>query len=57
MNCNVATGTYSIKSVMELADFYEKHSESLDLIRDKMKVYDLTYPQIKILDMGFWQLD
>lgn len=55
-NCKVATGTYSIKSVMQLADFYEKHAESLDLIRDKMKVYDLTYPQMKILDMGFWQL-
>ena len=57
MNCNVATGTYSIKSVMQLDEFYEKHTERLDLIRDKMKVYDLTYPQIKILDMGFWQLD
>lgn len=54
--CKVATGTYSIKSVMQLADFYEKHAESLDLMRDKMKVYDLTYPQMKILDMGFWQL-
>lgn len=55
-NCKVTIGTYSIKSVMQLADFYEKYAESLDLIRDKMKVYDLTYPQMKILDMGFWQL-
>lgn len=55
-NQKVATGNYNIKSVLQLADFYEKNVDRLEPIREKMKVYDLPYPQMKMLDMGFWQI-
>lgn len=52
----VATGNYNIKSVLQLADFYERNTERLEPVRNGMKVYNLTYPQMKMLDMGFWQI-
>lgn len=53
---NVATGTYSIKSVLQLADFYENNAGKLDEVQKSMMVFDLPYPQMKIIDMGFWQI-
>lgn len=41
---------------MQLVDFYEENSERLESARSKMKVEDMPYPQMKVLDMGFWQL-
>ena len=55
-NQKVATGNYNIKSVLQLVDFYEKNAYKLEPIRNKMKVYDLPYPQMKMLDIGFWQI-
>lgn len=55
-NQKVATGNYNIKSVMQLVDFYENNTELLESVRAKMKVEGIPYPQMKILDMGFWQL-
>lgn len=52
----VATGNYSIKSVLQLVDFYVLHEEQLESVRNGMKVHHLTYPQMKVLDMGFWQI-
>lgn len=50
-NQKIATGNYNLKSIMQHVDFYEKNSERL-----KMKVENMPYPQMKLLDMGFWQL-
>lgn len=41
---------------MQLVDFYKHNEEQLEKIRMKMKIEDITYPQMKILDMGFWQI-
>lgn len=52
----VTSGIYNIKSLEKLADFYEKNHDCLEKVRSKMKVDDLPYPQMKLLDMGFWQI-
>ena len=52
----VATGTYNKDSVKSLAEFYEKYNEKLDLERSKWGDEDIEYPQMKLLDMGFWQM-
>lgn len=53
---NVTTGMYNIKSLLKLADFYEKNNDRLEEVRKRLKVYGLPYPQMKLLDMGFWQI-
>lgn len=55
-NRKVATGIYNIKSVLQLVDFYEKNEDRLDQVRQNMTVFNLPYPQMKIIDMGFWQI-
>lgn len=55
-NQDVTTGTYGIKSLLKLVDFYEINSARLEKARKGLKVYDLPYPQMKLLDMGFWQI-
>lgn len=52
----VATGTYSLNSIKQLVDFYENNSTQLEPVREKMKVEEMLYPQMKLLDMGFWQV-
>ena len=41
---------------MQLVDFYKENSAQLGLVRKKMKVKGMRYPQMKLLDMGFWQI-
>ena len=48
--------TYQKKSLRELVDFYEAHNDRLEDARRGMRTEDLTYPQLKLLDMGFWQI-
>ena len=52
----VTTQEYSTNSVLKLVDFYEEHNDRLEEARRRMRVGDLTYPQMKLLDMGFWQV-
>ncbi len=52
----VSTGNYNMQSILKLVDFYEKHYEALEEARNQLTVYDLKYPQMKLLDMGFWQI-
>ena len=52
----VTTGEYSPESVLRLVDFYEAHNDHLEEARRGMRTEDLTYPQMKLLDMGFWQI-
>lgn len=47
---------YNEDSLLELADFYEEHNDRLEEARRGMRVGDLSYPQMKLLDMGFWQV-
>ena len=48
--------TYHEKSLLELADIYEAHNDRLEEARRGMRTEDLVYPQMKLLDMGFWQV-
>lgn len=54
--CKVTTREYSLDSVLRLVDFYEEHNDRLEAARRGMQREDLTYPQMKLLDMGFWQI-
>lgn len=51
----VTTGIYNIKSLLKLVDFYDTNCVRLEETRKRLKVYDLPYPQMRLLDMGFWQ--
>ena len=48
--------TYHEDSLLELADIYEAHNDRLEEARRGMRTEDLVYPQMKLLDMGFWQV-
>ena len=52
----VTTREYSLESVRKLAKFYEAHNDRLEEARRGMRTEDLVYPQMKLLDMGFWQI-
>ena len=52
----VTTQEYSLKSVLRLVDFYEVHNDRLEEVRRGMRNDDLIYSQMKLLDMGFWQI-
>ena len=48
--------SYNKDSLLELAAFYEAHNDRLEEARRGMRTEDLVYPQMKLLDMGFWQI-
>lgn len=52
----VATGNYNINSIRMLADFYVSNFEKLEKARSGFHIYGMPYPQMKLLDMGFWQI-
>lgn len=52
----VTTGIYNLKSLLRLVDFYENNCARLEETRKGLMVYDLPYLQMKLLDMGFWQI-
>lgn len=51
-----STGNYNLQSLLKLVDFYERNFVRLEEARRAFKVYNLPYPQMKLLDMGFWQI-
>ena len=54
---DVSMGSYSINSLLELADFYEKNKNEFEIIRKNLKVDEnLLYPQMKLIDMVFWKI-
>ena len=48
--------SYNEDSLLELANIYEAHNDRLEEARRGMRTDDLIYPQMKLLDMGFWQV-
>ena len=52
----VASGIFGKNSIMSLIDFYEENETKLEATRKGLKVSGLAYPQMKLLDMGFWQI-
>lgn len=61
----VTTGNYNIASLQKLIKFYEEHQEKLENLRSEFLIkyeFDgeektLDYPQMKLLDIGFWKID
>ena len=61
---NVTTGNYNIASLQKLIKFYEEHQEKLENLRSEFLIkyeFDgeektLDYPQMKLLDIGFWKI-
>lgn len=51
----VTTGTYRKKSLLRLVDFYKNNQDRFEEARKNFWIGDLQYPQMKVLDMGFWQ--
>ena len=60
----VTTGNYNIASLQKLIKFYEEHQEKLENVRSEFLIkyeFDgeektLDYPQMKLLDIGFWKI-
>lgn len=52
----VAVGSYKIKSIIQLAKFYQNNFSELEEVRKELLIEDILYPQMKLLDMGFWQI-
>ena len=52
----VARGTFNLKSIAELAKLYKGNYDEFEMVRQKLWVKDVKYPQMKLLDMGFWQI-
>lgn len=55
-NEKAATGIFNINSILDLVEFYNSHYSKFEKARNQMKVFDLEYPQMKILDSCFWQI-
>ena len=55
-NKEVASGQFGEKSIKSLIEFYEKNASQLEAARKRLKACELSYPQMKLLDMGFWQI-
>ena len=52
----VTTQEYSQNSLLKLVGFYEEHNDRLEEARRGFEDDGLMYPQMKLLDMGFWQV-
>lgn len=54
--CNVSFGIYNKKSLLRLIEFYESNTRTFKPILTNMKIGSIPYPEMKFLDMGFWQI-
>lgn len=56
-NQGVTTGNYNVQSLRKLSKFYEDNYDILEQVRKGMKIENrIEYPQMKLLDMAFWQI-
>ena len=54
----VASGSFSKNSILFLCDYYMTNESQLEKVRSGMKLEsnDAEYPQMKLLDMAFWEM-
>ena len=56
----ISTGNYNEASLSKLIEFYKENNEKLEQIRNNSQIksnsLNIKYPQMKILDMIFWNL-
>lgn len=55
-NKKVASGQFGKNSLLSLVKFYEENDTQFEDARRGLKACGLSYPQMKLLDMGFWQI-
>jgi hypothetical protein len=55
-NKKVAPRKFNMDSLIKLAQFYQQNYDVLEEARSKLPLKDIYYPQMKLLDMGFWQI-
>lgn len=52
----IASASYNLKSILSLCRFYQDNSVIFDEACSDMKIGEIPYPQMKFLDMGFWEI-
>lgn len=54
----IASGSFSRNSILSLCDYYMTNESQLEKVRSGMKLEsnDAEYPQMKLLDMAFWEM-
>jgi hypothetical protein len=55
---NIKPACFSQKSIQALANFYLENEKTFEETRAKLRIHEsgVMYPQMKFLDMGFWQM-
>lgn len=54
---HIARGVFNRTSLIELSKFYEKNLKILEEVRNDLLIEEsISYPQMKIIDMLFWQI-
>lgn len=53
---NVSKGTFNKNSIKNLAQFYQNNYEKFEIIRKGILKKGVDYPQMKLVDMCFWQI-
>lgn len=53
---HISTGNYNVNSLHKLINFYETNAKIFKSVINKMKIGNIPYPEMKLLDMGFWQI-
>ena len=54
--CGVASALYNSKSIQNLSKYYIENSQEFEEWRSAISDQGVEYPQMKILDMCFWQI-
>ena len=52
----VTSGLFSLHSMKRLSAFYEENKSQFEAVREKYRIGDQRYPQMKLLDMALWQI-
>ena len=49
--------TFNKESIEGICNFYSEYNNELEKIRKRLKIDNkISYPQMKLIDMGFWQI-
>ncbi len=55
-HCKASSALFSKQSIKKLCLFYEEHSDVFEKCRSEMSRGWIDYPQMKVIDMCFWQI-
>lgn len=50
----ITTGIFNKNSILRICDFYISNLDKLEKVRKKLKIENIEYPQMKLIDMGLW---